>query len=187
MEKSSKRGKIPQTDWPQIMARYEAGETLASIARTYDCSAPAISYIVSRSREKPSNITAPALTAEPQLIKAPANDAPPRLAEPPVASPPVAPPPVQLRREPAMASGGMTNGTREGEAANLFLRNGAAPRSAPPPSTSATAPAYPSPTAAHTGDTRQRLHLSLGGNGGSTPGNGTGHVGSPGTELEFAL
>jgi hypothetical protein len=32
------------------MARYEAGETLASIARTYDCSPPAISYIVSRSR-----------------------------------------------------------------------------------------------------------------------------------------
>ena len=52
MEKSSKRGKIPQTDWPLIMARYEAGETLASIARTYDCSPPAISYIVSRSREQ---------------------------------------------------------------------------------------------------------------------------------------
>jgi hypothetical protein len=34
------------------MARYEAGETLASIARTYDCSAPAISYIVSRSRTR---------------------------------------------------------------------------------------------------------------------------------------
>jgi hypothetical protein len=34
------------------MARYEAGETLASIARTYDCSPPAISYIVSRSRAR---------------------------------------------------------------------------------------------------------------------------------------
>ena len=33
MEKSNKRGKIPQSDWPQIMARYEAGETLASIAK----------------------------------------------------------------------------------------------------------------------------------------------------------
>src|ERR1700733_3693586 len=105
MEKSSKRGKIPQSDWPQIMARYEAGETLASIARTYDCSAPAISYIVSRSREKPSNITSPAPTAEPQLIKAAANDATPRSAEPAVAPPPIAPFPVtptQLRRESAM-------------------------------------------------------------------------------------
>ena len=52
MEKSGRRGKIPQTDWPLIMSRYEAGETLASIARTYDCSPPAISYIVSRSRDR---------------------------------------------------------------------------------------------------------------------------------------
>jgi len=50
MERSSKRGKIPQQDWPSIIKRYEAGETLASIARTYDCSPPAISYILSRSR-----------------------------------------------------------------------------------------------------------------------------------------
>ena len=57
MEKSSKRGKIPQADWPLIMARYEAGETLSSIARTYDCSPPAISYIVSRSRGKPTLVT----------------------------------------------------------------------------------------------------------------------------------
>ena len=52
MEKSNKRGKIPQSDWPLIMARYEAGETLASIARTYDCSPPAISYVVSKSRAR---------------------------------------------------------------------------------------------------------------------------------------
>jgi hypothetical protein len=70
MERSSKRGKIPQQDWPSIMARYEAGETLANIARTYDCSPPAISYIVSRSRARGA---APAPSApislEPQLIK----------------------------------------------------------------------------------------------------------------------
>jgi hypothetical protein len=50
MERSSKRGKIPQRDWPLIIKRYENGETLASIARTYDCSPPAISYILSRNR-----------------------------------------------------------------------------------------------------------------------------------------
>src|SRR6516162_2511472 len=73
MEKSSKRGKIPPQDWPSIIKRYEAGETLASIARTYDCSPPAISYIVSRSRARdataegaPPDATGP---AEPQLIK----------------------------------------------------------------------------------------------------------------------
>src|ERR1041385_2143117 len=75
MEKTSKRGKIPQSDWPLIMARYDAGETLASIARTYDCSPPAISYVVSRSRARrptaPSSgiPTIAAAPAEQQLIK----------------------------------------------------------------------------------------------------------------------
>src|SRR5882672_3001353 len=74
MEKSGKRGKIPQSDWPLIMVRYEAGETLASIARTYDCSPPAISYVVSRSRARPPGTETPARvpsTAEAQLIKVP--------------------------------------------------------------------------------------------------------------------
>ena len=72
MEKSNKRGKIPQADWPLIMARYEAGETLASIARTYDCSPPAISYVVSRSRVRQvgDGPAAGPSVAEPQLIKA---------------------------------------------------------------------------------------------------------------------
>jgi hypothetical protein len=75
MEKSSKRGKIPQQDWPSIITRYEAGETLASIARTYDCSPPAISYIVSRTRARSAAAeatmhNAPS-AAEPQLVKAP--------------------------------------------------------------------------------------------------------------------
>lgn len=75
MEKSSKRGKIPQHDWPSIISRYESGETLASIARTYDCSPPAISYIVSRTRARgmAGEGAAPkadllAIT-EPQLVK----------------------------------------------------------------------------------------------------------------------
>src|SRR5262249_10485977 len=70
MEKSSKRGKIPPQDWPSIISRYESGETLASIARTYDCSPPAISYIVSRSRAR-NAAAAPGVGApqEPQLVK----------------------------------------------------------------------------------------------------------------------
>jgi len=77
MEKSSKRGKIPQSDWPLIMARYDSGETLASIARTYDCSPPAISYVVSRSRARQPGAMAPPKppgATEAQLIKAPAGD-----------------------------------------------------------------------------------------------------------------
>lgn len=75
MEKSSKRGKIPQQDWPSIITRYEAGETLASIARTYDCSPPAISYIVSRTRARGAAGGAigqvPPPATESQLVKGP--------------------------------------------------------------------------------------------------------------------
>ena len=81
MEKSSKRGKIPQQDWPSIITRYEAGETLASIARTYDCSPPAISYIVSRTKARSAAAeaavqTTPATAAEPQLLKGPSSEVP---------------------------------------------------------------------------------------------------------------
>ena len=82
MERSSKRGKIPQQDWPSIIKRYEAGETLASIARTYDCSPPAISYILTRSRARDataectdqSGIESP----EPRLVKGRPIDMPDR-------------------------------------------------------------------------------------------------------------
>ena len=73
MEKAGKRGKIPQSDWPLIMARYDSGETLASIAKTYDCSPPAISYVVSRGRARHPGTAAPATAPSPaatQLIKA---------------------------------------------------------------------------------------------------------------------
>ena len=79
MEKSSKRGKIPQHDWPSIIQRYEAGETLTSIARSYGCSPPAISYIVSRSRAR--EVAAEGATAESsgptqsQLVKGPSEQA----------------------------------------------------------------------------------------------------------------
>jgi transposase-like protein len=106
MEKSNKRGKIPQSDWPSIMARYEAGETLSSIARTYDCSPPAISYIVNRSRARQSGSaqgadksSRPAVAGEAQLIKAAANGAEHRepSVTPPVESPPQ---PALVRRPP---------------------------------------------------------------------------------------
>ncbi|HEX3863278.1 MAG TPA: hypothetical protein VHY35_16455 [Stellaceae bacterium] len=105
MEKTSKRGKIPQSDWPSIMARYEAGETLASIARTYLCSPPAISYVVSRSRARqPAGKTTPQLPISPQpsvgtephwinnAAEVPDNAAEQPLAEPVATSIPVASP-----------------------------------------------------------------------------------------------
>src|SRR5205085_8249987 len=82
MERSSKRGKIPQQDWLSIIKRYEAGETLASIARTYDCSPPAISYILSRSRARDTIVEGPEQSGiespESRLVKGHPNGIPTR-------------------------------------------------------------------------------------------------------------
>lgn len=48
MAKRREKGKIPHTEWPEIRTRYAAGESLASIARNYGCTGPAIRYIVNR-------------------------------------------------------------------------------------------------------------------------------------------
>lgn len=117
MEKSGKRGKIPQSDWPLIMARYEQGETLSSIARTYDCSPPAISYIVSRSRGKPAPDVPSAATSEPQLVKNGAgtslNGSAPLEPSNGAAAPPIA---AALRRDapPEPRSPAPTNGNTAG-------------------------------------------------------------------------
>jgi hypothetical protein len=42
------RGKIPHEEWPKIADRFRRGETLTQIARSYNCTAPAIRYIVAR-------------------------------------------------------------------------------------------------------------------------------------------
>jgi transposase-like protein len=54
------KGKIPHAEWPAIFARYEKGESIASIARDYHCTAPAIRYIV---RRQPAEAGTPAQTA----------------------------------------------------------------------------------------------------------------------------
>jgi hypothetical protein len=43
------KGKIPHGEWPQILAKYAGGETIAQIGREYGCTAPAIRYIIRRS------------------------------------------------------------------------------------------------------------------------------------------
>jgi hypothetical protein len=155
MEKSNKRGKIPQSDWPLIMARYDAGETLASIARTYDCSPPAISYVVSRSRARqpaPAAAAKPAVAPEPQLIKAVANESANGAAKPAV--PPsvaeAAPPPVT--EAPPAASSDRTTTRGDGDGFAAAAPRPAAPSWQPRPPTAAPA----------NGDQRRTLHLSLG-------------------------
>ena len=190
MEKSSKRGKIPQSDWPSIMARYEAGETLSSIARTYDCSPPAISYVVNRSRARqPSNETPrPAPLGETQLIKAAGNAADSAIHR--EASPTVAPPhPASLQRSPEVPpvhAGSASQApapadhrtdvrqpadVRQGD--GLERPHGAREQHAPDPFARSHSPAaarlpepqpshHATPQAAPNSDQRGRLHLQLG-------------------------
>ena len=193
MEKSSKRGKIPQSDWPLIMARYEAGETLSSIARTYDCSPPAISYVISRSRARQpggeaARPSAPA--GEPQLIKAANGEATAGGSNRPQPAMPAAAPPALSAAEaprgetspshthpsaPPVFSAGDRRIDIPPRDGNGFARPGGGERE-PQPSgpfmRSALPPAprpAPSnhPTGPANGDQRPKLHLSLGGNGSS--------------------
>lgn len=174
MNKSSKRGKIPQSDWPLIMARYDAGETLSSIARTYDCSPPAISYVVSRSRARqPSDVVSPSpSSAEPQLIKSPPPEtgaADPHSA-PPLSSVGVAAPTLAASNQPWPADGPPIQPKLvpdigvEGQSGNP-LREDNVP--ALPPN--AGFPAAPAHSEQANGDHRRTLHLSLG-NGSSAGG-----------------
>jgi hypothetical protein len=184
MEKSSKRGKIPQSDWPLIMGRYEAGETLASIARTYDCSPPAISYVVSRSRARqPEPETAakpPGL--EPQLIKASAPDGG-AAVKPPTPTLPATPPAANGHDRPEAAiaspghsreSNGFGTGERRVHSGSDELRLGTASTDRPqaePAGNDGNGASHPA--AAANGDHRRTLHLSLGSppqrNGGGEP------------------
>ena len=193
MEKSSKRGKIPQSDWPLIMARYEVGETLASIARTYDCSPPAISYVVSRSRARQPDIppaAAPGAT-EPQLIKtAPPESANGESKTPDPAAPPPVPPsaapfasepaPVAERPDPAAVASQAPRDVTPPRSVNGLPPDGAGgrdpsfpglpPRAVPLPQRPSGSPLAAGATA--NGDQRRTLHLSL---GQTAPGNGRGH------------
>lgn len=46
--------KIPQGEWNAIAARYQSGESISQIARSYGCTPPAIHYILKRNRERPA-------------------------------------------------------------------------------------------------------------------------------------
>ena len=169
MERSSRRGKIPQKDWPSIIARHEAGETLSSIARTYDCSAPAISYIVSRTRTRKGASEGAAEDAAPpeqELVKShspPPNEEPGEekreaMKEPVVASDPAAP-----RESPRSFDWRPIDGTRPGagafDRAPLSKREALPAESGAPPRPAESA--FPQPN----GGQRRILHLSLGNSG----------------------
>jgi hypothetical protein len=171
MEKSNKRGKIPQSDWPLIMARYDAGETLASIARTYDCSPPAISYVVSRSRARqpgPPKSVKPVIPPEPQLIKTVSGETG---NAPPSAAPPTPAAAVAAATEVAGGDGNPRNGEAQRTDNGGLRDSGDGVSAGAPQRSAASAWQRPAAAAPANGDHRRTLHLSLGapahGNGGA--------------------
>jgi hypothetical protein len=72
MAKRREKGKIPHQEWPAIRTRYAAGESLASIARDYGCTGPAIRYIVNRPADADAPVPAVAAAEPPARRPAPA-------------------------------------------------------------------------------------------------------------------
>lgn len=130
-EAPKKRGRIPQSAWPQILERYRSGVTLSAIAREFECTPSAISYIIRKAEaagEKDAPVEEGAVTDA--AAEAPAGDA---LAEEPAPAPvaaPAAAPEAPAPAKPARRSAAP------------------APAQAPQPAAPAPAPAAAVPAAA---------------------------------------
>ncbi len=79
--------KIPQGAWSAIAARYQNGESISAIARSYGCTPPAIHYILKRNRQRPPDAVRPPV----QKQRATAAAAPIGASNPGPVSPPVSP------------------------------------------------------------------------------------------------
>jgi len=109
-ESSKKRGRIPQSAWPSIVERYRTGATLSAIAREYECTPSAISYIIRKAEaagmdgepatadDDAQPVDAPAETAQP--VDEPKLVEPPKLVEAakPAAPAPTAPAPAAVQQ-----------------------------------------------------------------------------------------
>jgi len=160
-ESPKKRGRIPQSAWPQILERYHGGVTLSAIAREFECTPSAISYIIKKAEaasgqgelnvaanadaapaqpETKASETIPAAPVPAPEAPAPVEAAPVQAAtvQAPVAETPAA---AEPRREarPARAAAprGTLTRTRPAEPA---------PEAAAPVEAAPAAPAAPAPT-----------------------------------------
>lgn len=91
-ETPKRRGRIPQSAWPHILERHRAGATLSAIAREFDCTPSAISYIVRKAEAAgivPSEEGGPPPESAPDAEGAP--EAQGTLPEPPPEPPAEAP------------------------------------------------------------------------------------------------
>jgi hypothetical protein len=79
--RGAEMSKIPQGEWTAIAARYQNGESISKIARSYGCTPPAIHYILKRNRRLPAEAVG-------ELVQERQADA---AATPPMPNPPAAP------------------------------------------------------------------------------------------------
>ncbi|MBF5095946.1 hypothetical protein F1643_17615 [Azospirillum sp. INR13] len=161
-ESPKKRGRIPQSAWPQILERYRSGATLSAIAREFECTPSAISYIIKKAEAasgqgdaahgdddqgdvqaddgQSSVPAAPAEETSAPVTAAPASPA----AEPAPAAPAEAEAPAEPRRAGRTVRGTLTRAPRTEPAADQppVETPAASPASAP----AATAAPAPAPT-----------------------------------------
>lgn len=91
MAKAREKGKIPHSDWSAIRNRHAAGESLASIARDYGCTGPAIRYIINRPTDTPAGNGDAQADAAPAAATAAPPPAPAREAAKPAPAPGIDP------------------------------------------------------------------------------------------------
>lgn len=127
-EAPKKRGRIPQSAWPQILERYRSGATLSAIAREFECTPSAISYIIRKAEAASDKDVTAEGADESAVAEAPAGDA---LAE----EPPAAPAPVAAAEAPAPVK--PARRAAEPRAESVKEARAAAPVSAPVPAQAA--------------------------------------------------
>ena len=116
-EAPKRRGRIPQSAWPHILERHRAGATLSAIAREFDCTPSAISYIV-RKAEASGIEPAAAPVAEPEeSAAAPAVESSDAATESAAEAPEPAEPTAQ-RDQPETASSAAEPAVEAGAAAD---------------------------------------------------------------------
>ncbi|WP_143272000.1 hypothetical protein [Azospirillum brasilense] len=139
-EAPKKRGRIPQSAWPQILERYRSGATLSAIAREFECTPSAISYIIRKAEaasDAASDKDAPVEEGTAgEAAEAPAGDA--MAEEPPPA--PVAASEAPAPAKPARRAAAPVTAPAPAPAAQT-----AAPAAAP--AAAAPQPAPPQPSA----------------------------------------
>lgn len=82
-EATKKRGRIPQSAWPDILQRHRAGQTLTAIAREFDCTPSAISYIVRKAEAAGVSPAADVAEAPPEKSSGAEKSATPETSAPP--------------------------------------------------------------------------------------------------------